>query len=145
MSASSHEKRQQLRSISTVSDFVRESLQKRCLDDDLIYINTLVESTRSTRKRDSYLGMIAILEYMLADTAQGISSFMAFQEAYDLFMAYQDTTSYSKETFRDKLLHPEEGIAVCYVVHPTTGERYLVLRPHHINMENFLVQLTDDF
>lgn len=49
-------------------------------------------------------------------------------------MAYQDTrryTSYSKKTFRDKLLHPEEGIAVCYVVHPTTGERYLVLRPDH--------------
>ena len=97
MSAGSHEKRQQLRSISTVSDFVRVSLQKRCLDDNLIYINTLVESTRSTRKRDSYLGMIAILEYMLADTAQGISSFMAFEEAYDLFMAYQDITSYMQQ------------------------------------------------
>ena len=71
---------------------------------------------------------------------------MPFDEAYEIYNSYFPVMGFShqeKQEFQKSLLHPKYGLRVI-VFTSNDNRRYIILSPNDIDLEPFLMTLTDD-
>ena len=98
------------------------------------------------------LGLNGVLQHLTSlvpignNDRQLMRSSMPFDEAYEVFNSffpYKGFTNQEKQQFRDALLHPEYGLRVSIFTNPVGGSSEIILRPNSIDIEPFLIGLTE--
>ena len=92
-------------------------------------------------------GLSAVLDSSLSSVFHGdgsvtVNSFMEFNEAFQLYLAYcTDGSKYMKDgsqkkRFKELLLHPNFGLCA-YVATFLSGKQFVILRPDNFDLEDF--------
>eukprot|EP00794_Sanderia_malayensis_P001530 gene1530-1693_t len=143
-----NEVRSFIRSNARKTNNVLTSLQECRLEDNLEVLESKIQKLSAGSKLWEHLrGLRAVLDSLLSNVFHGdgsvtVNSFMDFDEAFQLYLAYcTDGSKYMndgdhKKRFKELLLHPNFGLCV-YVATFFNEKQFVVLRPDGFDLEDF--------
>ena len=127
-----NQKRSQARLESSFNSWIKVSLQKCDISDNINKLQGHIAMTNSKKKRQAIFGLIVVFEELSFN-----GGFLSFEEAYELYLAHQNTNT-DRDLFRDKLLDSEIGLCIVYFIHPVTKTSYIAFKSKYIKTEYFL-------
>ena len=140
--------RADLKKKARFSEFVSKSLQPCFLRDNESILQSLCNKVENNdQKKQKLLGLIAVLqslqsEYISENGKEYERSFLSFDEAIELYFAYQNKsppfTKHDKDHFTNALLNEKWGLCIYLIFVEQMNKRYIVLRPDNCNLEVFL-------
>ncbi|CAB4037714.1 RNA-directed DNA polymerase from transposon X-element, partial [Paramuricea clavata] len=119
------------------SPYVLESQQTCSLSDNLSILQGRETVFNDPRRKEKLRGLQAILQEMLLEEPFDVNNqkkvgFMAFDDAFALYMGFQSTQDFShqaKYNFQCAILHPNTGLCVNILVIPGSREKVIILCP----------------
>ena len=131
------------------SPFVSTSLQPCLLKDNQNTLEKLCEK-QTKEKKPKIQGLLAVLhglqaEYIAQDGKQYDTSYLPFDEAVEIYFAYQNKvppfTKADHNNFTYALLHKTWGLCVHIIYVEKLNKRFIVLRPDCCSLEVFFDML----
>ena len=124
-------KRTLIRNTSQVNDFVHTSLQACSVHENHVVLTGFIDRFKDHTQRSHNLRALRYLldcplaEIPLPDGSTKVQSFLEFQEAFEIFVAYKNdgkcadqikNDRHLKKQFKELLCHSEYGLCI-YIVH----------------------------
>ncbi|KXJ23812.1 hypothetical protein AC249_AIPGENE11233 [Exaiptasia diaphana] len=139
-----------VRKFSKVSPNVLASLQRCTIRDNFACLEDCICKSKNDLLVQNLRGLQAVLDVLQCETdsENQVQSFMPFEDAFELFLGFQEgksletATSSDRKAFKEILCHPEHGLCV-YIVHVdnTNESALVVLRPDDVDMACFIEEL----
>ena len=140
-----------------ISRNVTRSKQPCQLKDNQIVLIHQLEATsnhtssKSNSKANKLSGLLAVIRslrsgHIALDGEEWDNSYMPFNDALELYYAYQDKpppfSNTDKDSYLYAILHEKWGLCVYVVFIEALNQRFVVLRPDNIDIGNLLDMIT---
>ena len=128
------------------SAFVSTSLQPCSLKHNQAILERIC-GEKAEEKKNKIKGLLAVLRHLQSEhiTQDGMeyeTSFLSFDDAMEIYFAYQDVAPpfghHDKDNFTYALLHQDWGLCVYIVYFKRLNKRFIILRPDDCSLEVFL-------
>lgn len=129
------------------SGHVSRSLQPCAIKDNRRVLEKILQEKSSEKKKQKIQGLLAVFHllksnYVAEDGREYDCSFVAFDEAMEIFFAFQDKAPPFVNTDKNKLtyalLHQDWGLCVYIIYVKSLDKKFIVLRPDSFGIEVFL-------
>lgn len=117
------------------------------MKDNRLVLEKLLQERTNPKKEQKIEGLLAVFDLLksnhVAENGKEYDcSFVAFDEAEEIFFAFQDKTPPFVNTDRDKftyaLLHEEWGLCIYIIYIKSLNKKFIILRPDSFGIEVFL-------
>jgi hypothetical protein len=129
------------------SEYVSKSLQPCAVKDNRRVLEKLLQEKSNEKKKQQIQGLLEIFDllhsnYVAENGREYDRSFVAFDEAMEIFFAFQDKAPPFVNTDKNKLtyalLHQDWGLCVYIIFVKGLNKKFIVLRPDSFGIEVFL-------